>query len=267
MVTTLLRETRNADGGFGVRARMPSEAEPTALAALALEDDEARSWLVGEQRDDGGVGLRSGSVVNEAATALAALALRPGAERERALDRLEGSRAAFHPSTQAIPIDPDAVGWSWTTATASWTEPTARALLALRLLRPRSSGIDDAVGLLRDREAVGGGWNYGNRVVLEEELPPFAQTTAIALIGLLRLDEELERRGVLRLRELWRQESGGGLNLATSAVALRLHGDDEGADAQQALDRLVAETGLRGDGIALGWAALAESRVWGAWAP
>ena len=30
------------------------------------------------------------------------------------------------------------------------------------------------------------GWNYGNREALGEELPPFAQTTAIALIEFLR---------------------------------------------------------------------------------
>ena len=151
---------------------------------------------IGEQDDDGGFGLRSGSVVNEAATGFCALALEPGAGRDRALDRLERSRAEFHPSTEAVPIDPDAVGWSWTTGTASWTEPTARALLALRLLRPAAPGIVAAVALLRDREAVGGGWNYGNRIVLDEELPPFAQTTAIALIGLVGLDGELERRGL-----------------------------------------------------------------------
>lgn len=245
----------------------PSEAEPTALAALALDDPGARVWLIGEQRDDGGFGLLSGSVVNEAATGLAALALPPGPQRERALDRLEGSRAELHRSTAAIPIDADAVGWSWTTGTASWTEPTARALLALRLLRLGSPGIVDAVALLRDREAVGGGWNYGNRVVLDEALPPFAQTTAVALMGLRGLDPELERRGLRRLRALWREESAGGLNLATAAVALRVHGDDdEAGEAESVLERLVAGTGLRGDGVALGWAALAASFGWEAWA-
>lgn len=262
----LLREAQNEDGGFGARAGMPSEVEPTALGALALDDAAARTWLIGEQRGDGGFGLRSSSVVNEAATGLGALALAQGAERERALDRLERSRAESHPSTEAVPIDPDAVGWSWTTGTASWTEPTARALLALRLLRRAAPGIDAAVALLRDREAVGGGWNYGNRIVLEEELPPFAQTTAIAMIALVGLDDELERRGLRRLRSLWREESSGGLNLATSIVALRMHGEHhEAAEAERSLDRLIAETELRGDSVALGWAALAGSRVWEGW--
>jgi hypothetical protein len=263
---SLLRALRNGDGGFGMRSSTPSEAEPSALAALALDDEKARAWLVGVQRSDGGFGLTSGSLVHDAATGLAALALDPGPRRERALDRLERSRAEFHESTDAIPIDADAVGWSWTTGTASWTEPTARALLALRLLRPSSTGIDDAVALLRDREAVGGGWNYGNRTVLGEDLPPFAQTTAIALISLKGLDGELERRGLRRLRSLWREESAGGLSVATTLVALRLHGDDAEADeAARVLDALVEETHLLGDGVALGWAALAVSGTWEAW--
>ncbi len=262
---SLLRAIRNDDGGFGMRAGASSEAEPTALAALALGDGEARDWLLRAQRDDGGFGLASGSLVHDASTGLAALALDPGPESERALDRLERSRAEFHGSTQAIPIAPDAVGWSWTIGTASWTEPTARALLALRLLRRDSSGIGDAVALLRDREAVGGGWNYGNRIVLGEELPPFAQTTAIALIALQGLDVELEARGLRRLRSLWREESAGGLSVATALVALRLHGDGETGDAARALDALVVETQLLGDGVALGWAALATSGAWEAW--
>ena len=46
--------------------------------------------------------------------------------------------------------------------------------------------------MLRDRETVGGGWNYGNRVVLGEDLEPYAQTTAAALVALQRADPALE---------------------------------------------------------------------------
>ena len=72
-----------------MRAGAPSEAEPTALAALALEDEGARDWLLSEQRGDGGFGLATGSLVNDATTGLAALALKSGPQRERAVDRLE----------------------------------------------------------------------------------------------------------------------------------------------------------------------------------
>jgi hypothetical protein len=255
---SLLADSRNRDGGFGARAEQPSEAEPTALAALALDDEGARAWLAEHQRLDGSLAIDAGPYVNDSATALAALALGPGAERERALDHLESTRARRVASSDAIPIAPSAVGWPWATGTASWVEPTARALWALRVARPGSSAASDAVALLRDREAPEGGWNYGNRVVLGEELPPFAQTTAIALIGLRGSDAELEARGLAALRRLWPVESAGGLSLATALAAFRLHDATTDADAvRAALQGLMDATRLRDDVVSLGWAALA----------
>jgi hypothetical protein len=120
--------------------------------------------------------------------------------------------------------------------------------------------VPEAVALLRDRESVGGGWNYGNRVVLGEELPPFAQTTAIALIGLRGLDPGLEDRCLSTLRRLWRVESAGGLSVATALAAFRVRGSREDAEsAKAALEELVRATGLQGDVVSLGWAALAMS--------
>jgi hypothetical protein len=256
----LLRRARNPDGGFGARGGQPSEPEPTALAALALNDDDAGAWLIERQGSDGSYSIRVGPYVNDSATALAVLALRPGAERERALDHVEAQRARRVASTDAIPIDPTVVGWGWAGRTASWVEPTARALWALREHRPSSPAVAEAVALLRDRECVGGGWNYGNRVVLDEELVPFAQTTAVALVALRDLDAELEVRGVETLRRLWRQESAGGLTLAIAVAAFRVHGDEtEATAASGALRRLLDETELVGDVVALAWAALASS--------
>lgn len=251
---------RNPDGGFGPRLDQRSEPEPTALAAMAFRDADAVAWLAAAQRPDGAFGFDVGPYTNDSATGLCALAVGPGAERERALDYLEEAGARRVGSTSAIPIDPSAIGWGWTQGTASWVEPTARALWALRVVRPTSPRIADAVALLKDRESVGGGWNYGNREVLGEELPPYAQTTAAALIGLRGLDPDLEIQGLDSLRRLWRAEAAGGLSLAMAMAAFRIHGAQSDAEsAGVALERLVRETGLLGDGIALGWAALAAS--------
>jgi hypothetical protein len=256
----LLARSRNADGGFGARAGQASEAEPTALAALALDDAAARTWLVDHQGEDGSFSVEAGPYVNDSATALGALALGPGPVRERALDHLESTPARYVRSTAAVPIDATAIGWAWATGTSSWVEPTARALWALRVARPSSPRVEDAVALLRDRESVGGGWNYGNREVLEEDLPPFAQTTAIALIGLDRLDRDLESRGLRALRRLWEVESSGGLSLATALAAFRVHAAKADARAVgAALQGLVERTRLADDVVALGWAALALS--------
>jgi hypothetical protein len=252
-----LAELRNADGGFGPRPEAPSEPEATAVAALALDDDRTRSWLAANQQADGSFSIDVGPYVNDSATALGALALPPGPERERALDHVESTRARHVDSSDAIPIDPSAIGWAWATGTASWVEPTARALWALRLTRPTSPHIADGVALLRDRESVGGGWNYGNREVLGEPLPPFAQTTSIALVGLLDLDAELEERGLAALSRLWPVESKGGLTLATALLAFRAHRrTSEAAEVTTVLASLVAETSLLGDVTALAWAAL-----------
>ena len=257
---SLLDRYRNADGGFGPRVGQPSELEPTALAAMALADQDAAAWLAAVQRSDGAFAFDVGPYVNDSATGLCALAVGPGSEREKALDYLENAQAQRVESSAAVPIDPSAVGWGWVGGTASWVEPTARALWALRVARPSSSRIADAVALLRDRGSVGGGWNYGNREVLGEELPPFAQTTAAALIGLRRLDPDLEMSGLDSLRRLWRIEAAGGLSLAMTMAAFRTH--EAPSDAESVgvvLERLVRATGLLGDGLAVGWAALAAS--------
>jgi hypothetical protein len=127
----------------------------------------------------------------------------------------------------------------------------------MQVTRPSSPQLADAVAL--SATGVRGRWmDYGNRVVLGEDLPPFAQTTAIALISLSGQDPDLEARGLSTLRRLWRVESAGGLSLATTLVAFRVHGEATDAVAVRfALERLISTTKLLEDAVALGWAALA----------
>jgi len=81
--------------------------------------------------------------------------------------------------------DPTLVGWPWVIGTHSWIEPTALAVLALRAAGHGShTRTREAVRLLNDRLLPGGGCNYGNTVVLGQELLPHLQPTAIALIAL-----------------------------------------------------------------------------------
>lgn len=253
-----LLAARSPDGGFGPRPGLPSEPEPTALAALALDDEEARGWLATNQRTDGTLAMSLGSVENDAATALASLALTDPA-RARALDAVEATQAASFPSTPAIPFDDRLRGWPWTRDAFGWVEPTAHAVLALRLLRPESSSaVNDGIGLLRDRECVGGGWNYGNRVVLDEELPPFAQPTAVAMLALQDVeDAELWQRGMTTLRRLWRLESAGGLSLAVASAALRANRDPDAAACAAALSDNFSRTRFSDDVVALAWAVIA----------
>lgn len=252
-----LREARSPDGGFGARAGQPSEPEPTALATIALDDVDGRAWLNEHQVGDGSVSFDAAIVVNDSATAFAAIGLRAGDARERALDHLEGTLARTYRSTAAIPHDPSFHGWGWTEDTSGWVDPTSRATLALRLLRPDAPAIADGLGLLRDRETVGGGWNYGNRVVFGDDLWPYAQTTAVALLALQGTDPELEVRGMDVLRTLWRDEREGGLSLAMSNAVLGLRRDSDAAEARRALFDLFERTAFLGDVVTLAWAAIA----------
>jgi len=252
-----LHEARSADGGFGPRPGQPSEPEPTALATIALDDADGRAWLSEHQVGDGSVAFDAAIVVNDSATAFAAIGFEAGDARERALDHLEGTPARSVRSTTAVPHDPSFRGWGWTEDTAGWVDPTSRATLALRLLRPDAPAIVDGLGLLRDRETVGGGWNYGNRVVFDDDLWPYAQTTAAALLALEGTDPELEERGIVVLRRLWRDEREGGLSLAMSNAVLGLRRDSDAAEARRALFDLFERTAFMGDVVTLAWAAIA----------
>lgn len=252
-----LREARSTDGGFGPRPGQPSEPEPTALATFALDDADGRAWLSAHQVDDGSVSFDAAIVVNDSATAFAAIGFEAGDSRERALDHLEGTLARSVRSTAAVPHDASLRGWGWTEDTAGWVDPTSRATLALRLMRSDAPAIADGLGLLHDRETVGGGWNYGNRVVFGYDLWPYAQTTAAALLALQGTNPELEERGMGVLRTLWRDEREGGLSLAMSNAVLGLREDPDATEARRSLFDLFDRTAFLGDVVTLAWAAIA----------
>lgn len=239
------------DGGVGWHAGDTAEAEPTAVAALALGDDRCVDWLIEHQDDDGGFSLVAGPVENTSVTALAALALPAGDARERALDRAVADRSA---RVEGIPDYP--LAWGWTPTTYSWAEPTARVLLALRLLRAdATTDIDEAVASLTERQTDAGGWNYGNADVRGTDLKPYAQTTAVALLALQGLGEIAER-GTASLVALAPEEPGG-LSLAQSILALRVVDDERHAALWPLLTSGWSATRFLGNLGTIAWAVLA----------
>jgi len=206
---------QNADGGWGVLPEGPSATEPTALAAMALRDAEdpvaARSgargldWLEERQRSDGAWPASDQVPMGSWMTSLAVLAL-ADSRRDRAravkgagwlLDQ-EGrpvslvTRLFFFifPRYNVIDLDLELKGWPWYENTFGWVEPTACALIALKKLRGQlpepsaRSRIEEGERLILDRVCEGGGWNYGNSRVYDEELWPYPDTTALALLAL-----------------------------------------------------------------------------------
>src|SRR5207253_690235 len=144
-----LEAMRGVDGGYPPTEGGAPEPEPTALAALALGDDRAKRWLISNQRSDGSFSISLGTVDNDSSTALAALAMGAGDAANRALDHVESTTARVTVPDASIPYNPAFPGWAWTDGTFGWAEPTSRALLALRALRPGATGsIRDALGML-----------------------------------------------------------------------------------------------------------------------
>lgn len=255
----LLRQLRRTDGGYAPAPEADSEPEPSALAALALDDEDARAWLIGHQREDGGFVVGPAAISNDSPTPLAAIAL-DGEPRDRAIDYVLLHQAQPLPFDPRFPHDPATRGWSWTSDTFAWVEPTARAVLALKLLRPAAPEISDGIAVLNDRECSVGGWNYGNREVLGRDLEPFLQTSAAGLMAVQDGPDELRERAVALIESLWPDEPGG-LGWAMSLVALRLS-DAEAAPLARALENLVSESALMHDGVALAWAVLGLSDGW-----
>jgi hypothetical protein len=210
-----LLETQNGDGGWAAYPEGPSRTEPSALAvtALGLTPETAGgagvtaglAWLQTRQAASGGWPAMEGQPADSWMTSLATLAvshLEPNGEAARRgadwVLRQEGQTvswwvkllARLRPQIKTVELDLDLIGWPWTEGTFSWIEPTAYALLALKRLRPllpagtAAERIDLGERMIIDRACRGGGWNYGNSVVLGEELWPYPDTTALALLAL-----------------------------------------------------------------------------------
>ena len=126
-------------------------------------------------------------------------------------------------------------GWPWKEGTSSWVEPTAHALVALKkVARKKVEAQKSAVNItslservrsgeaqLLDIRCRDGGWNYGNRTVLGDDLRSYPETTGLALLGLQGV------KGAEKSIDLALKMVQGGVSPMARAwltVALRLHG-------------------------------------------
>jgi hypothetical protein len=96
------------------------------------------------------------------------------------------SQRAWRDETGSDDVSASAA-WPWVDGTYSWVEPTALFLLALRAAgQAEHPRVHQAEQMLLDRRLSTGGWNYGNKIVLDRELRPHLQPTALALLALGR---------------------------------------------------------------------------------
>ena len=235
---------RNADGGWGYYAGKSSRLEPTCWALLALGSagdarairQSASPWLLQCRRPAGWLVENPEWPVNIAFNALAAFTLLHHRDvatdeaRSRLLAFVVASKGAPAPPSDSIRQDNRLQGWSWMDATFSWVEPTCWGLLALK--KARSAGfvdsatharIAEAERLLIDRTCQPGGWNFGNAMVMGQDLRPYVPTTAL---GLLAMQDQRAHEAVVRslatLEIIWREEISAPA-LALSVICLETY--------------------------------------------
>lgn len=196
------------------RASRESAAEAAAWSALALaawgEAAAARApadWLVSIQQGDGSVGVFAAEMEPRWPTSLALLAwssVDQGDESHRyqapilrAQDWCLTDRGKPGVRSPQVGHDATIVGWSWAANTASWLEPTCFHVLALSAVGlAEHKRTCEGRRMIVDRLLPGGGANYGNTIVLGQELVPHAAPTGIAmaaLAGHAAADDRIER--------------------------------------------------------------------------
>jgi hypothetical protein len=283
-----LLTAQNPDGGWGACQGKRSNTEATAFAHLALRTirdrsltasiDRGLNWLIKRQNHDGSWPLTDQLNPGSWTTALVVLSLAHVEMHQQQALRganwllsqegrdpgwLNSLLYRWAPHMLATHLNPDLKGWPWTANAFSWVEPTAYALIALKKLRPhfQSTRAEDRIRqgelLLYDRMCKGGGWNYGNSVVLGEELPPYPDTTAIALIALQ--DRQTAESNQLSLQALQHMLSDvdSGLTLGWTLLCFALYEQDV-ATLQQRLARTYDKTEFLGETKTMALALLAS---------
>jgi hypothetical protein len=242
-----LRQTQNADGGWGYFPGKQSWLEPTVYAAVALAGDPAadRAWtlLKSWQASDGGWRPSADVQVPSWGTSLCVSLAESrgefGEPFQKGVAWLLTSAGSEGPLWQRFLFrtklfgEPDRnldlKGWPWKPDTASWVEPTAHALVALKHASAKlpSRKLRERVRIgeaqLLDVRCRDGGWNYGSHAALEVDLVAFPETTALALIG-LQGHPDLGKS--LDLASRMARETTSPLARGWLTIALRLNGAD-----------------------------------------
>jgi hypothetical protein len=239
-----LRQTQNADGGWGYFPGKQSWLEPTFYAAIALEGEPAadRAWtlLKSWQNADGGWRPTAEVQVPTWATSLCVTLAQSrgefGEPFQKGVAWLLGSAGIEGPLWRRLIFrtrlfgnpdrNLDLKGWPWKPNTASWVEPTAHAIVALKQasVKASSSKLRERIGIgqaqLLDVRCKDGGWNYGSHAALQVDLVAFPETTGLALIG-LQGQADLGKSTDLAARMA--RETTSPLARAWLTIALKLH--------------------------------------------
>lgn len=242
-----LAAQQNADGGWGYAVGGQSFAEPTCYALLALADSahasgpeitpshtrKAIEWFRAQASPAGLLSFGHEALHTDnwgiILTCFTLHRLNTGGDlRESYLNYLLHSRGNRIDPKAAAPLrlNGDLQAWSWAMGTASWVEPTSYALLALKAQGMRAhERVKTGEEFLLDRACYNGGWNYGNKEVLNVILEPMPANTAYALLALQDYNRNhpvIEKSLAWLEKELAVRQST--LTLALGALCLNVYG-------------------------------------------
>lgn len=209
------------------------------------------SWQLADGSFRPSAEVRDGTWVTAHAVTLASIWGADQARARRAVDWLLQVVGAEHNLTMRaaaffhlIKMNEDLSheGWPWRQGNATWIEPTAHTLVALKKVALKKVAgpyrteevkrrIRDGEELVLSRRCTDGGWNYGTPNTLNVELPSFPETTGLGLLGLLGRNER-EVAGALDLAQRFRAETKSSLAKAWLQIALRCHGKEVPAPAE-----------------------------------
>jgi hypothetical protein len=272
--TEFLLKHQNPDGGWGSVPGKVSNTESTSLSTLALlavpsgsVDQSIKNgsrWLVEHQRTDGSWPLNAGMKEGSWATTIAVFGLSGFPDYQgsalKGADWLVNHPGSGLPLLASIlvrlsitkfdsEINPDLIGWSWTSGSFSWVEPTAYALIALKKLKPHfntpdaSKRVHEAESMIYDRMCEGGGWNHGSTSVYGMKSWPYAEVTALTLIAMQDHADAAANRLSLKALEKMLGEDQSGLALSWSILCFLIYGVEVG-EWRKALAKSFAETGF-----------------------
>lgn len=242
-----LRQTQNADGGWGYFPGKQSWLEPTFYASIALQGEPAadRAWtlLKSWQAPDGGWRPSNDVQVLSWSTSLCVRLAQSrgefGEPFQKGVAWLLSSAGNEAPLWWRLLLKTKLVGesdrnlnyigWPWKPNSASWVEPTAHAIVALKQASAKvsSAKLWDRVRIgeahLMDVRCTDGGWNVGNRSARQQSLVAYPDTTAVALLG-LQGHKDLDKSIDLATRMA--RETISPLARAWLTIALKIYGVD-----------------------------------------
>jgi len=194
-----LIQTQLPISGWGYRADSPQAfPEPTCYSLLALADtsfsiDEPLGWLSRLVNPGGQLYLPNDDSPNWGTShliiTLSRLDLLPHL-RQASIEWLLIWKSQYVETTEVVTLDGSLIGWPWISDTFSWVQPTSYAVFALKLVGLREHArVKEAETLLFDRMCPGGGWNFGNPIILGRPIDPSLSETSIALFALQDVPE------------------------------------------------------------------------------